>query len=96
MSWEKVVALFANAAKTVVSGGLFILYGPFNYRDSAGNSHFTSASNAQFNQWLIDRDPLSGIRDFEAMDEQAKLNGFNLLEDNAMPANNRLLVWQRA
>ena len=40
-------------------------------------------------------DPLSGVRDFEALRDLARANGFTLHEDNAMPANNRLLVFAR-
>lgn len=66
------------------------IYGPFNY-----NGAYTSPSNARFDQWLAERDPLSGIRDFEAVNALADSAGFSLRGDNAMPANNRLLVWQR-
>ncbi|MCB1612868.1 MAG: DUF938 domain-containing protein, partial [Xanthomonadales bacterium] len=40
-------------------------------------------------------DPRRGIRDFEAVDALAQAIGLRLLEDRAMPANNRCLVWQR-
>ena len=36
-----------------------------------------------------------GIRDFEAVDALARAIGLALVEDNAMPANNRALVWQK-
>lgn len=36
-----------------------------------------------------------GIRDFEAVDKLALNAGLRLLEDRAMPANNRCIVWQR-
>jgi hypothetical protein len=44
---------------------------------------------------LRGRDPLSGLRDFEAMVALAGKTGLALQEDNAMPANNRLLVFAR-
>ena len=65
-------------------------HGPFNY-----GGEFTSDSNRAFDQWLKDRDPASGIRDFEAVDALARAIGLALVEDNAMPANNRALVWQK-
>ncbi len=71
-------------------GGVLCLYGPFNY---AGE--FTSASNAEFDVWLKLRDALSGIRDFEAVDQLAQAQGFELMQDVAMPSNNRLLVWSK-
>jgi len=68
----------------------FCLYGPFKY----GGKH-TSESNARFDAMLRGRDPASGLRDFESINALADAAGFTLQEDNAMPANNRLLVWQR-
>jgi hypothetical protein len=43
---------------------------------------------------LKERDPLSGIRDIEAVSELARSYGLALAEDNDLPANNRLLVFQ--
>ena len=71
-------------------GGVLLVYGPFNYAGS-----FTSASNARFDAFLQTRDPASGIKDFEWLDELANLQGLQLLDDVAMPANNRSLVWQK-
>jgi hypothetical protein len=71
--------------------GTLCIYGPFNY----GGRH-TSESNARFDALLRQRDPASGIRDFEAVDQLAQANGLVLVRDFAMPANNRLLVWRKA
>jgi hypothetical protein len=90
MSWPVVQAFLAGVGELLGAGGLFCLYGPFNY----AGSH-TSESNARFDEWLRQRDPQSAIRDFERVDECAAAAGLTLLEDNAMPANNRLLVWRR-
>jgi SAM-dependent methyltransferase len=91
MSWPEVERMVARAAAALRPGGLFCLYGPFNY---AGG--FTSESNARFDASLRARDPRMGVRDFEATDALARREGLELVEDNAMPANNRLLVWRRA
>ncbi len=91
MSWPEVERMVARTAAALRPGSLFCLYGPFNY---AGR--FTSESNARFDASLRSRDPRMGIRDFEATDALARREGFVLMEDNAMPANNRLLVWRRA
>ena len=40
-------------------------------------------------------DPASGLRDFEAICRLAGAAGLSLVEDNPMPANNRLLVFQK-
>ena len=90
MHWHEVEAFFAGASDVLNSGGKLILYGPFNY-----DGHFTSDSNASFDQWLKDRDPGSGIRDFEALDALAQQAGMQLIEDFEMPVNNRILYWRK-
>lgn len=90
MSWPQIERMFAGVGKLLPSGGIFCLYGPFNY-----NGKFTSESNARFDQWLKARDSLSGVRDFEAINELAINNAMRLINDYAMQANNRTLVWQR-
>lgn len=90
VSWPAVTALIAGAGRVLAPAGRLLLYGPFNY---AGR--YTSASNAQFDQWLHARDPRSGIRGFEAVDALARAQGLVLQADHPMPANNRLLVWAR-
>ncbi|MBD9437875.1 DUF938 domain-containing protein [Pseudoxanthomonas sp. PXM03] len=91
MGWAQVQAFFAGIAAVLEDGGLLVVYGPFNY-----GGDFTSDSNRAFEQWLKDRDPASGIRDFEAVDALARGIGLVLEEDSAMPANNRCLVWRRS
>jgi hypothetical protein len=44
---------------------------------------------------LRGRDPASGLRDIEKIIELGKRAGLRLVEDNPMPANNRLLVFAR-
>lgn len=90
MSWAAVEAMFRGVAQVLQPGGLFILYGPFNYR-----GRYTTEGNARFDQWLRQRDPQSGIRDAEAMHRCAAAEGLHPFRDFAMPANNRMLVWQR-
>jgi len=90
MSWPEVECLFAGIGNTLKDGGVFCLYGPFNY-----NGQFTSESNERFDQWLKSRDPLSGVRDFEALQELAGKAGLVLKKDYEMPANNRTLVWSK-
>ncbi len=89
LSWPEVQRMFAGAAKVLERGGVFALYGPFNY-----GGQYTSASNARFDAWLKARDPLSGVRDFEALDTLAQAHGMTRLMDYAMPVNNRTLVWR--
>lgn len=90
MSWPDVEAMFRGIDKVLEKYGLLCLYGPFNYHGT-----YTSESNADFDEWLKMRNPQSGIRDFEALDQMANNIGLYLINDYEMPANNRTLIWQR-
>lgn len=90
MHWPDVEALFRGAGELLSSGGLFLLYGPFNY----GNQ-YTSDSNARFDGWLKQRDPESGIRNFEDLNSLAEHAGMRLEHDYEMPVNNRILYWMK-
>ncbi len=90
MHWPDVEALFAGVGEILHEGGVFLLYGPFNY-DGA----YTSLSNENFDRWLKNRDRYSGIRDFEELDRLARLAGMYLASDIDMPANNRILYWRK-
>lgn len=90
MGWREVEALFESLPAVLADDACLTIYGPFNY---AGR--FTSPSNAAFDASLRADDPRRGIRDFEAVDALARRIGFELIEDLAMPANNRCLSWQR-
>jgi cyclopropane fatty-acyl-phospholipid synthase-like methyltransferase len=91
MRWPDVEALFSGVSDVLRQGGVFLLYGPFNYKGA-----YTSLSNENFDRWLKNRDPDSGIRDFEELDRLALQAGLSLVNDIEMPANNRILCWRRA
>lgn len=91
VSEPHVERLIAGAAGMLDAGGRLLVYGPFKY-----NGAHTSESNARFQEWLTDRDPQSGVRDFEWVDQLAKEAGLVLEEDIEMPANNRILIWRKA
>lgn len=90
MSLASATHFIKNISQALHSGGQFIAYGPLNY-DGA----YTSESNARFDIWLNEQNEHSAIRDFEAINQFAKEGGLNLVQDYSMPANNRLLVWQK-
>lgn len=81
----------SQVAKALRDDGCFLVYGPFNYQGA-----YTSESNARFDVWLKQQDPLSAIRDFEMLDKYARSGGLKLAGDYTMPANNRLLVWRKS
>ena len=90
MGWPSVENMFAGIGRVLNKKGVFCLYGPFNY-----DGKFSSESNARFDQWLKQRDPVSGVRDFEALQKLADKAGLKLIDDVEMPANNRILVWKK-
>lgn len=90
MAWESAKIMLEEIARQLPQGGLFALYGPFNY-----HGQYTSESNARFDEWLKNQNPESAIRAFEDIDSFLQQRNLSLLEDIEMPANNRILVWQK-
>lgn len=90
MSWKNCKTLMKAMGTRLREGSQVIIYGPFNY-----NGTFTSESNAQFDKMLKEKNPESGIRSFEDVNNNMIKNGFALYKDYEMPANNRTLVYTR-
>jgi cyclopropane fatty-acyl-phospholipid synthase-like methyltransferase len=90
MAWSAVQAFVRGVGGVLAAPGVLCVYGPFRFR-----GQHTSDSNAEFDHWLKARDPVSGIRDFEALEALARSQGLLFAADHAMPANNRTLVWRR-
>lgn len=90
MAWREVVAMFAGAASVLEPAGLLCLYGPFFDDELA-----TAPSNLAFDQRLREGQSSMGLRRVQALDELAAQNGLRCYRDWTMPANNRLLIWQK-
>jgi len=90
MSWQQVERLFQHLGEVLLPSAKLAVYGPFNYQ-----GRFTCDSNARFDQWLKQTAAHQGIRDFETVERLAQQIGLRLLADKEMPANNRLLLWQK-
>lgn len=90
MSKFEVECFFKVVKSTLLKDGKFCVYGPFNY---GGN--YTSESNKRFDIWLNKRDPDIGIKDFEWVNSLAESLELNLVKDYVMPANNRLIEWNK-
>ncbi len=90
LHWQEVEAMFRGIGDCLQVGGLFMIYGPFNY-----SGEYTSDSNRQFDGFLKQQDPGSGIRDKVDLDRLAAEASMEAFDDIAMPANNRVLVWQK-
>ena len=70
--------------------GVLVFYGPFRE-----GGHHTGEGNVAFDAVLRAEDPAWGIRDVEDVAELAAHAGFGPPEVTPMPANNRLVVFQR-
>lgn len=91
MSEASALNMLSGVARALNPDGCFCLYGPFLY-----DGQHTSESNVRFDAWLKQRDPQSGVRDVTVLARHAATEGLTLLRDHAMPANNRILVWQKS
>ena len=90
MSENSVENLFVEIPNHMNAQAQLLVYGPFKYKGA-----FTTASNASFDEWLKERNPVSGVRDFEWINALAQKAGLRLKQDSSMPANNHLLVWDK-
>jgi cyclopropane fatty-acyl-phospholipid synthase-like methyltransferase len=90
MSWPSVRALFRGLGAVLTAPAVLCIYGPFRY-----DGRYTSPSNAEFDRFLEARDSASGIRNFEDVNTLAREQGFSLIADHAMPANNQLIIWHK-
>ena len=91
MAWPEVRQFFEQLPAVTRDDALLVIYGPFNYQ-----GRYSSDSNAAFDQWLKDRGAHMAIRDAGDVDALAMTAGFSLIDDRAMPTNNRCRVWRRS
>jgi SAM-dependent methyltransferase len=88
--WDATAGLMDGAGATVVPGGRVFVYGPF-----AEAGRLEPESNRRFDAMLRAQDPSWGIRDVRDIGEVAQAHGLALVDQVAMPANNRVLVFER-
>ena len=90
MQPQEVERMITSGAGSLPFRGLFCLYGPFIFKNTA-----LAKSNIKFNRKLQDLHPGMGIRKFDDLNVLALAGSMKLLEINSLPANNHLLVWQK-
>nr|WP_284381831.1 DUF938 domain-containing protein [Litoribrevibacter albus] len=90
MSWQGCQAFMKLVSEVLGKGGVCAIYGPFFYNDQP-----PVVSNLEFDAWLKNRNPESGVRQFSDVAEAFGEVGMTCRSDHAMPANNRLLVFQK-
>jgi cyclopropane fatty-acyl-phospholipid synthase-like methyltransferase len=87
----KNVEIFCSTIHSILNpAGLLFIYGPFKF-----DNKFTSDSNSHFDQSLKQRNPASGIRDFEMIEKSLKAANLDFIEKFDLPANNHLLVFKK-
>jgi hypothetical protein len=90
MALSEVELMFYGVSKILMSGGLFCLYGPMQY-----SGVITAESNRAFDAKLRAVKSTQGIREFNDLNKLATGAGMELIEDNDLPANNQLIIWQK-
>jgi cyclopropane fatty-acyl-phospholipid synthase-like methyltransferase len=90
MGTESVESMFSLVGRLLPDGGVFCLYGPFNF-----DGKYSSESNAAFDASLRQRSPSMGIRDLGWLEQLAENAGMTRERLYAMPANNHVVVWRK-
>ena len=88
--WGATLGLMRGAGRLLRPGGVLALYGP--YKRCGGH---IAPSNEVFDQQLRGANPEWGVRDLEAAEDAARLQGLTLEEVAEMPANNLTIVFRR-
>ena len=88
--WAASVGLFAGAGETLAADGRLLVYGPF-----AEGGVLEPESNRRFDAVLRAQDPEWGIRDLDDVRAVAATHGLAFVAQVAMPANNRVVVFER-
>jgi SAM-dependent methyltransferase len=89
--WRVAEGLLEGAGRYLAADGRLVLYGPFK-RDGK----HSAISNAVFDSSLREKDPEWGVRDVADVRKLAAGAGLILAETIEMPANNLILVFERA
>jgi hypothetical protein len=89
--WACCQGLMQGAERHLGAHGRLVIYGPFFEREVS-----SAASNLAFDRSLRERDGTWGIRWRHEVEAQAASAGLRLASRIDMPANNLLLVFERA
>ena len=89
--WPVSLGLIQTAARYLKADGRLVVYGPF-----ARDGVHTAPSNAAFDAHLRQQNDQWGVRDRADLHAAALENSLELTEIIDMPANNTILVFERA
>lgn len=88
--WTSALGLLDGAARVLSAGGVLILYGPW-----LSDRIETAPGNVDFDADLRRRDPAWGLRKLEEFASEAAARNLAFVEERAMPANNRMLLFRK-
>lgn len=89
--WPCCAGLMQGAARHLAPHGRLVVYGPFIEAEVP-----TAPSNLAFDADLRRRDAAWGLRALDEVRRTAQATGLHLAQRHALPANNLLLVFERA
>ena len=89
--WSVAQALLRGAGRILPPGGLLCLYGPYR----VAGKH-TSASNRKFDAQLRAMNSEWGVRDLDALANEARTFNIDLARTFQMPANNLVTVFRKS
>ena len=88
--WNCTKSLFKSSSKLLNNDKFLMLYGPFKIK----NKHI-SQSNELFDKSLKIQNKNWGVRNLDAVNEEARVNGFFENELIEMPANNFSIIYRK-
>jgi hypothetical protein len=88
--WTACEGLMRGAGRLLAAGAPLYMYGPFHRGGKP-----TAPSNEAFDRGLRAKNPAWGVRDLEAVAEEAARHGLALDEIVEMPSNNFSLVFRK-
>ena len=88
--WAVCKGLMTGAERTLGSGGVLYLYGPYQI-----DGRHTAQTNQDFDVWLRTQNAQWGVRDLAEVTGLAQRHGFSRAETTPMPANNLSVIFER-
>jgi SAM-dependent methyltransferase len=89
--WSTTQALLRGASRILPTGGFLCLYGPYRI---AGKH--TSASNRAFDGQLRAMNSEWGVRDLDAVSNEARIYNIEFAQTFEMPANNLIAIFRKS
>jgi cyclopropane fatty-acyl-phospholipid synthase-like methyltransferase len=90
MHWKECKSLIKQFGGRLREGSRVVIYGPFKY-----GGQFVTPAHEELDSSLKAKDPSTGIRNFEDVNNAMIKNGFELVLDEELPEGHHILVYKR-